>query len=287
MIGPLARLRFLVCCCPCFESESDHSARDGVVALQGIPVKWYRKCKSQDSNNASPSVTEAENRPRSPGAAIVDGINEGMSQMGIKCSLSADGFALAPTCSVAIVSTLDVVDTDDGPALRITPRCSSDKLYTFVDEDDSKVTGRRRPAPKTVMLRDIGTVAAGDGLLGSASRIAGGLSCGVKVFGKAVDSTLLVGPATALLQFDVFETTIHGVTRDEAVMHLNTLVTWNRNRIANNLCGAVGTIDEDNDHYVVIQEADREVASTSSKRSKNKGGTQMISKQLSNDVELT
>ena len=286
MIGPLARLRLLVCCCPCLESESDRSARDGIIALQGIPLKWYRKCKSEDINTAA--VAKGDNQPRSsPGAAIVDGINEGLSQIGIKCSLSGDGFALAPTCNVGIVSTLDVIDTDDGPALRVTPRCSSEKLYTFIDEDDSKVTGRRRPAPKTVMLRDIGTVGAGDGLLESASRIAGGLSCGVKVFGKAVDSTLLVGPATPLLQFDVFETAIHGVTRDEVVLHLNALVTWNRNRIANNLCGAVGTIDEDNDHYVVIQEADREVASTSSKKKNKKGGVQTISKQLSNAVELT
>ena len=289
MVGPLARLRLLGCCCPCLESESDHSARDGVVALQGVPVKWYRRCKSEDIkvSPTSSSVSEAENQPKRPGAAILDGINEGMSQMGIKCSLSADGFALAPTDNVGIVSTLDVVDTDDGPALRITPRCASDKILTFVDEDDSKATGRRRPAPKTVMLRDIGSVAAGDGLLESASRITGGLTCGVKVFGKEMDSTLLVGPAEALLQFDVFETTIHGITRDETVLHLNTLVTWNRNRIANKLCGAIGTIDEDDDHYVVIQEADREVATPSSKKKSKKGGTKTVTKQLSSDVEMT
>ena len=83
-----------------------------------------------------------------------------------------------------------------------------------------------------------------------------GISCGVKIYGKR--HLPAVGPAPVLLQFDVLETVVHKVSRDEVVQHLNTLINWNKERIAANVCSTLDTMDEDDAHYVVIEEADSE-----------------------------
>ena len=111
-------------------------------------------------------------------------------------------------------------------------------------------------------MRDIDTAAVGDGMLDSAGAMAGaGASCGVKIYGKRhLNSKNMpsVGPAPVLLQFDVLETIVHKVTRDEVIQHMNTMVTWNRQRIAANVCATLDNMDENDAHYVVIEEADRE-----------------------------
>ena len=134
-------------------------------------------------------------------------------------------------------------------------------MYNFMDEDDSPLRGRRPPASRTVLLRDIGTVAAGDGMLGSAGAITGiGVACGIKIRGKQhqMDPTTPISTAPVLLQLDVVETVVHGVTRDEVVRHLNALVLWNRQRIAANIRVAVDTMNVDDEYYYVLEEADRE-----------------------------
>ena len=247
-------------------NETDFAAREACVVLSGVSIKWYRKVangegegdnhgESQDNDGGQRSTTA--NAGDAARRILCDGINQ------IATSLSGESLHLTTTRDVGIEATLDVVDTAHGPAVRITPRCSHDTMYSFVDEDDeSNLRGRRRPACRTILLRDIGNAAAGDGMLDSAGAMAGaGISCGVKVYGKRhLNSKNMpaMGPAPVLLQFDVLETVVHKVTRDEVVQHLNVLVDWNKQRIAANVCSTLDTMDEDDAHYVVIEEADSE-----------------------------
>lgn len=267
MIPPLTRLRLMGLCCPCFmTNETDFAAREACVVLSGVSIKWYRKVvledgegdkhgESQDDDGGQRHTTA--NAGDAARRILCDGLNQ------IATSLSGESLHLTTTKNVGIEATLDIVDTAHGPAVRITPRCSPDMMYSFVDEDDdSNLRGRRRPACRTILLRDISTAAAGDGVLDSAGAMAGaGISCGVKIYGKRhLNSKNMpaVGPAPVLIQFDVLETILHKVTREEVVQHLNTLVDWNKQRIAVNVCSTLDTMDEDDAHYVVIEEADSE-----------------------------
>ena len=265
MIPPLTRLRLMGLCCPCLiANESDYLAREACVVLSSVSIKWYRKIvreEGKNDNNGESQGDDGAQRHASANAGdaarriLCEGINQ------IATSLSGESLHLTTTKDVGIEATLDAIDTADGPAVRITPRCSPDTMYSFADEDDeSNVRGRRHPACKTVLLRDIATAAAGDGMLDSAGAMAGaGISCGVKIYGKRhLNSKNMpaMGPAPVLLQFDVLETVVHKVTRDEVVQHLNVLVDWNKQRIAANVCSALDTMDEDEAHYVVIEEAD-------------------------------
>ena len=267
MIPPLTRLRLMGLCCPCLmTNESDYAAREACVVLSGVSIKWYRKVVREEGENDKHGESQGDDGAQRHASAnagdaarriLCEGINQ------IATSLSGESLHLTTTKDVDIEATLDVVDTAHGPAVRITPRCSPDTMYSFVDYDDeSNVRGRRRPASRTILLRDISTAAAGDGMLDSAGAMAGaGISCGIKVYGKRhLNSKNMpaMGPAPVLLQFDVLETVVHKVTRDEVVQHLNVLVDWNKQRIAANVCSALDTMDEDEAHYVVIEEADSE-----------------------------
>ena len=247
-------------------NETDFAAREACVVLSGVSIQWYRRVvneegendkhgESQDNDGAQRHMTA--NAGDAARRMLCDGINQ------IATSLSGESLHLTTTKDVGIEATLDVVDTAHGPAVRITPRCSPNTMYSFVDEDDdSNLRGRRRPACRTILLRDIATAAAGDGMLDSAGAMAGaGVSCGVKIYGKRPlnsKSMPAVGPAPVLLQFDVLETVVHKVSREEVVRHLSTLLNWNKQRIAANVCSTLDTMDEDDAHYVVIEEADSE-----------------------------
>ena len=247
-------------------NETDYAAREACVVLSGVSIKWYRKVVREEGENDNNGDSQDDDGIQHHATA-----NAGDAARRIRCeginqiatSLSGESLHLTTTKDVGIEATLDVFDTAHGPAIRIIPRCSHDTMYSFVDEDDeSNLRGRRRPACKTVLLRDIATAAAGDGVLDSAGAMTGaGISCGVKVYGKRhLNSKNMpaVGPTPVLLQFDVLETVVHKVTRDEVVQHLNVLVNWNKKRIAANVCSTLDTMDEDNAHYVVIEEADSE-----------------------------
>ena len=273
-IPPLIRLRLLGLCCPCLTNETDRSGREACVALSNVPIKWHRQVVRDDDAGSTNSMTPNEKEQR--GGSVSDDDNNALRHAGdaarrvlceginqIATSLSGESLHLAAT-NVTIAATLDVTDTADGPAVRITPcRVSpSDKvMYNFVDEDDSPLRGRRRPASRTVLLRDIGTVAAGDGILDSAGAMTGTfVACGIKIRGKQhqMDPTTPISTTPVLLQLDVVETVVHGVTRDEVVRHLNALVLWNRQRIAANIRVAVDTMNVDDEYYYVLEEADRE-----------------------------
>ena len=249
-------------------NETDHAAREACVVLSGVSIKWHHKVvnekgenekhgEAQDDDSAQQRHTTAANAGDEARRILCDGINR------IATSLSGNSLHLTTTKDVVIEATIDVVDTADGPAVRITPRCSPDTMRSFVDEDDdSNLRGRRRPACRTLLLRDVDTATAGDGIMDSAGAMAGaGISCGVKLYGKRhlnSKSMPAIGPAPVLLQFDVLETVVHKVTREEVVQHLNALMSWNKKRIAANVCSTLDTMDEDDAHYVVIEEADRE-----------------------------
>lgn len=263
MIPPLTRLRLMGLCCPCLmTNETDYVAREACVVLSGVSIKWYRKVVREEGENDNNGESQGDDGAKrhataNAGDAARRILCEGINQ--IATSLSGESLHLTSTKDVDIEATLDVVDTAHGPAVRITPRCSPDTMYSFADEDDeSNVRGRRRPACKTVLLRDIATSAAGDGMLDSAGAMAGaGISCGVKIYGKRhLNSKNMptVGPAPVPLQFDVLETVVHKVSREEVVQHLNFLANWNKQRIAANVCFTLDTMDEA--HYVVIEEAD-------------------------------
>ena len=244
-------------------NETDYAAREACVVLSGVSIKWYRKVVCEDGEYGECHGESQENddggqrrTTTNAGDAARRILCEGINQ--IATSLSGESLHLTTTKDVGIEATLNVVDTTDGPAIRITPRCSPDTMHSFMDEDDDgNFRGRRRPASRTILLRDIDAAAVGDGMLDSAGAMAGaGVSCGVKIYGKRHLNS--VGPAPVLLQFDVLEAIIHKVTRDEVIQHMNTVVIWNRQRIAANVCATLDNMDENDAHYVVIEEADRE-----------------------------
>jgi len=263
LIPPLTRLRLTGLCCPGLTGQ-DQTAREACIALKGVYVKWHRKIVLEDETDSESESDDDSVVEKLHGAAVnasyatrkmlCDGINK------IATSLVGTSLHLVATKEVGIVSRLDVVDTADGPAFRITPLCSRDTMHNFTDEDDGDYCGRRRPACRTVLLRDVDAAAAGDGVLDSAGAIAGaGISCGIKIYGKPLADEMDMHAARKvipLLQFDVIETGVDAITRKEVVQHLNALVLWNRQRIAANVCAMLESTYEDDALYVVIEEAD-------------------------------
>ena len=109
------------------------------MALSNVPIKWHRQVVRDDDAGSTNSMTPNEKEQR--GGSVSDDDNNALRHAGdaarrvlceginqIATSLSGESLHLA-TMNVTIAASLDVTDTADGPALRITPckRPSSDK----------------------------------------------------------------------------------------------------------------------------------------------------------------
>lgn len=58
-MGPLSRLKLFGFVCPCHESDAENNARIGVLALQRIPISWYRSSTTTSWEHSSIIVLDA------------------------------------------------------------------------------------------------------------------------------------------------------------------------------------------------------------------------------------
>jgi hypothetical protein len=140
---------------------------------------------------------------------------------------------------VGIDASLDVIDTRQGPALLI---ISND--YSFVDDDNE--SSSQAPATQTmkkiIPLKDIRMASRGDGKEWETMGLGALSSTGIIVYSKATsndpqDDSSGNGAKMKkkLLVFQVMPGSKLSLTRDEAMKHLNTLISWDR----------VGPIEDD------------------------------------------
>eukprot|EP00568_Trieres_chinensis_P007617 CAMPEP_0183294714 /NCGR_PEP_ID=MMETSP0160_2-20130417/2938_1 /TAXON_ID=2839 ORGANISM="Odontella Sinensis, Strain Grunow 1884" /NCGR_SAMPLE_ID=MMETSP0160_2 /ASSEMBLY_ACC=CAM_ASM_000250 /LENGTH=229 /DNA_ID=CAMNT_0025456073 /DNA_START=60 /DNA_END=746 /DNA_ORIENTATION=- len=221
-VGHLSRLRFYGFCCPCIESEEDNAARIAALSVQGVPVKWHRSVHAL----TPPGTAQQSLESRAAEGGCGNGLTGAERYIGkiVEKGFRALGELNSSTTSyVGIEATLDMVDGPFGPSIRVTPNWSAKEEHYFSDQDDGGITPVgvcRASSTKTVPLMEVEEVAAGDGW-----NQRGRVSCGVRVHGKS-DAHQLVGKGKKLLLFDVHESALHGVTRDEVVGHMNTLLAW-------------------------------------------------------------
>uniref|UniRef100_A0A7S4K143 Uncharacterized protein n=1 Tax=Odontella aurita TaxID=265563 RepID=A0A7S4K143_9STRA len=241
MCDPLTQLRVQGFLCPCAESEDDYVARVAALTLQGVPARWYREVRNDGSVKAAVLRQSASkgDAPSEGGSSnyflgsVVTGFNRGVDQVTKALSLESLPPASYPTIYVAIEATLSILEGPKGPSILVTPTSISDapeNFYDFCDSDDAglKSGTKRTPASKTVPLSDITEVAPGDGFFQQRGRV----SCGVRVHGRPDSNGTFgaLGLGKKVLQFDVGESAVHSVTRDEVVQHLKDLVDWDEKR---------------------------------------------------------
>ena len=135
--------------------------------------------------------------------------------------------------NAVISAQLDVVDAVQGPAIRLTS-----SQFIFADEDDGDVVAISESIvlTKTVLLRDIISVACGTfdewarlGLLAGDGRI---INTGVLIKSKSPSESGGIAKERVLIfQVKTKPGTKHGLTRDDVVKHINTLVDFERSRL--------------------------------------------------------
>lgn len=240
MCDPLTQLRVQGFLCPFAESEEDYVARSAALTLQSVPLRWYREVKNDGSAKAAVPQESALNEGDSAGGgdsndflnSVVNNLARGVDQVAKALSLEDLPPEAHRTAYIGIGATLNVQEGPKGPSIIVTPASDSEvpeNVYEFCDLDDSGLqkNTKRVSAPKTVALCDITEVAPGDGFFNKRGRV----SCDVRVHGLPdTNGFSAFGVGEAVLLFDVGESTVHGVTRDEVGKHLNDLVEWDKKR---------------------------------------------------------
>mmetsp|Transcript_4396 Transcript_4396/g.7680 ORF Transcript_4396/g.7680 Transcript_4396/m.7680 type:complete len:273 (-) Transcript_4396:78-896(-) len=241
MCDPLTQLRLEGFFCPCNESEGDYVARMGAVTLQAVPVQWYREVRNDGSVKASTLRRPSSNGDSPSGGnssndifdSVVNGFNRGVDTVAKALALDDLPPEAYLTSYVGIDAKLSIGSGPKGPSIIVTPTSiltTPENFYDFYDEDDSGLQKgtKRTSASKTVALCEVSEVVTGDGFFNQRGRV----SCGVRVLGLPDANGILgaVGFGKNVLLFDVEESTVHNVTRDEVVHHLNNLLEWDRNR---------------------------------------------------------
>lgn len=226
MFGPIQRLRVCGSICPCFESNEEHALRVADLLLQSVPIRWYRKLRVAPYSVGGDTLMSATED-------VVGGTWCGSSQIPAAARKPTE----QPTMTqyVGIDASLDVVDTRQGPALLV-----SSNGYSFVDDDDDDVGTNRNGTKlekmsKTILLKDIrmasrGTAATWDGMgLGQAVGNKGIIIYSKK--DKLVEESGGGGVDAAMKMFLVMQVmpgSKLSLSRDEAMKHLNTLISWDR-----------------------------------------------------------
>ena len=198
--GPLERLRLGGICCACVESSDDLYYRLADLALTSVPVRWLRRLGHYNS----------------PSDGAVRGLVDGSD-------------AVKPPNAI-INATLDVLDTSDGPAIRVTSN-----QFVFADEDDGEVVAisDNIVISKTILLKNVTSASGGTfddwakmGLLSGEGRI---MSTGVMI--KSRDSATSDKERTLIFEVKTQPGVKHGLSRDDVVKHINALVDFERTRL--------------------------------------------------------
>lgn len=237
MLGPIQRLRLCGSLCSCFESDEEHALRVADMLLKSVPVRWYRKLRVSPYSVGGDTLMGATND-----VALKACYGCSSSQQ-IPAAVRKPTTLPTTTQYVGIDASLDVIDTRQGPALLI---ASND--YSFVDDDNessSQVTDMQT-MKKIIPLKDIQMAVRGDGKEWETMGLGGLSGTGIIVYGKTSN-----GPQDdtsegrteikkKLLVFQVMPGSKLSLTRDEAMKHLNTLISWDR----------VGPIEDDSQAIV-------------------------------------
>jgi len=158
LLGPVRRLRILSTLFPYLVSEDEQAMRNADVMLQSVPVKWYRRMKIQshkDKNKKNGYLMDAVNDINctsfsgdDPGDNDNGGIPydektvKSMMTSKTRKTMRTAKITCPPTileespnysAYIAIDSTINVIDTKEGPSLEVV----SNK-YGFEDDDDGK-----------------------------------------------------------------------------------------------------------------------------------------------------
>jgi hypothetical protein len=225
MFGPIQRLRLCGSLCPCFESEEEHALRVADMLLKSVPVRWYRKLRVSPYSMGGDTLMGATND------VVFKACYGCYSSQQIPAAVRKPTTLPTTTQYVGIDASLDVIDTRQGPALLI---ASND--YSFVDDDNE--SSSQMPAMQTmkkiIPLKDIQMAARGDGKEWETMGLEGLSSTGIIVYSKtskdpqddtSEDRTEI---RKKLLVFQVMPGSKLSLTRDEAMKHLNTLISWDR-----------------------------------------------------------
>lgn len=225
--GPLERLSLGGVLCGCLESQDQFYYRLAYLALQSLQVRWLRRLGQYNLQNANTAPSKTDH----------DGADNDASPRGDATSIFDDQNASTVVGSVAkppnaiMSAQLDVVDTTPGPAIRLTSA-----QFVFADEEDGdvQVITDSIVLSKTVLLRDVVSVTGGTvdewarlGLLAGEGRIR---NTGVLV--KFRGSSDVAKERTLIFEVKAAQNNAkHGLSREDVVKHLNTLVDFERSRL--------------------------------------------------------
>lgn len=216
--GPIERLRLGGILCSCIESQDQFYYRLADLALRNVQVRWLRRLGQYNvpSNNAGS-----------------DAVVKGRSTDTTKDAKPKTPSDVIKPPNAVINAQLDIIDSAQGPAIRLTS-----SQFIFADEDDGDVVAISESIvlTKTVPLRDIVSVTSGAfdewarlGLLAGDGRI---MNTGVLVKSKSPSRSGGKDKERVI----IFEVKAkpgmkHGLSRDDVVKHVNTLVDFERSRL--------------------------------------------------------
>ena len=216
--GPIERLRFGGILCSCIESQDQSYYRLADLALRtNLQVRWLRRL-GQYNVPSSSAVSDAEVIGRTS-----------------KCTPKEAGpkTDVVKPPNAVINASLDIIDAPQGTAVRLTS-----SQFIFADEDDGDVVAISEGIvlTKTVLLRDIVSVTGGSfdewarlGLLAGDGRI---MNTGVLVKSRSSNgSGGNVRERVLMFEVKARPGAKHGLSRDDVVKHLNTLVDFERSRL--------------------------------------------------------
>lgn len=228
--GPLERLSLGGVLCGCLESQDQFYYRLAYMALQSLQVRWLRRLGQYSLQNANTTSGKTDNdhvdndaSPRGDATSIFDNQN-------VEQQYNSSSVAAKPPNAI-MSAQLDVVDTTPGPAIRLTSA-----QFVFADEEDGdvQVITDSIILSKTVLLRDVVSVTGGTvdewarlGLLAGEGRIR---NTGVLV--KSREKSDVTKERTLIFEVKAAQNNSkHGLSRDDVVKHLNTLVDFERSRL--------------------------------------------------------
>ena len=238
--GPIERLRLGGILCSCIESQDQSYYRLADLALRtNLQVRWLRRLGQYNVPSTSlGSDAEAIGRT---------------SKCTPKEAKPKTDVVKPP--NAVINASLDIIDAPQGTAVRLTS-----SQFIFADEDDGDVVAISEGIvlTKTFLLRDIVSVTGGSfdewarfGLLAGDGRI---MNTGVLVKSRSSNgSGGNVRERVLMFEVKARPGAKHGLSRDDVVKHLNTLVDFERSRLGlpeleragEKVCGEKGSANDE------------------------------------------
>lgn len=216
MLGPVQRLRICGSMCPCFVSEQEHAMRIADLFLQSVPILWYRKIKVSPYNEGGSTLLGATDD-------LFSGVCGKLEDHQIPKPARKPGMGPTITTFVPIEATLNVVDTNKGPALLIT----SNK-YSFVDDDDETDTNKSEIMSKRILFKNMLLATAGKASEWEAIGVPPDDAFVILSKDMSADSNdkLARSKFTRVLTCRLLPGSKLSLSREETLRHLNTLISW-------------------------------------------------------------